>query len=162
MSLIPTEKYVEIIKALPILCVDVVIQNAQGEYLLVKRNNEPKKGHWWPVGGRVLKGETLEQAVIRKVSEETSLHVNNIKLIGYFELITDANPFNQPFRYHAVSVVFSVVVDDHQQVRLDEQSMEWKYDQQLPVDFYINQAYLREPEKFVPKAPTTFAEGKEQ
>jgi colanic acid biosynthesis protein WcaH len=160
MSLIPTEKYGEIITVLPILCVDVVIQNAKGEYLLVKRNNEPKKGHWWPVGGRVLKGETLEQAVIRKVKEETSLDVSAARVIGYFELITDANPLNQPVQYHTVSVVFSTVVDDHQQVRLDEQSMEWKYDQVLPVDFYINRAHLQEPGKLVPHTTTTFGEGK--
>ena len=60
--MIPAEQYKEIIKVLPILCVDIVIKNNRGEYLLVKRAHEPLKGRWWVVGGRVHKGESIEQA----------------------------------------------------------------------------------------------------
>lgn len=63
MSMIPKKTYIQILKSLPILCVDIIARNAKGEYLLVKRANEPKKYRWWIVGGRVFKGESLEQAV---------------------------------------------------------------------------------------------------
>lgn len=43
MSLIPADEYARIIEVLPILCVDVIVQNSKGEYLLVKRANEPLK-----------------------------------------------------------------------------------------------------------------------
>ena len=36
------------------------------ETLLLLRDNEPEKDNWWFPGGRVIKGETLENAVIRK------------------------------------------------------------------------------------------------
>ena len=160
MSMIPTEKYTEITSVLPILCVDVVIQNTQGKYLLVKRINEPKKGRWWPVGGRVLKGETIKQAVIRKIKEETNLNVKSVQPIGYFELMTDANPFDLPFQYHTVSIVFVAAIEDCQKVKLDKQSAEWKYTKQLPADFHIKPFSLQDLGTFSPNGPAMFYEGR--
>ncbi len=133
--MIPTEQYNQIIEVLPILCVDVVITNTRGEYLLIKRANEPMKGQWWVIGGRLLKGETLEEAVVRKVREETSLVVEAVQPIGYYEALSQENPFGLDSPLHAVSVVFSTVVNDVQQIRLDDQSLDWKYSVELPADF---------------------------
>jgi colanic acid biosynthesis protein WcaH len=135
--MIPAEQYKHIIEVLPILCVDVIITNTRGEYLLIKRANEPRKGEWWVIGGRLLKGETLEEAVVRKVWEETSLKVEAVHPIGYYEAVSQENPFGLAPRFHAVSVVFSTLVDDDQQIRLDDQSIDWKYAQELPADFHI-------------------------
>jgi colanic acid biosynthesis protein WcaH len=134
---IPTKRYQQIIEVLPILCVDVVITNTRGEYLLIKRANEPRKGEWWVIGGRLLKGETLEGAAIRKVREETSLKVGTLHPIGYYEAVSQENPFGLAPRLHAVSVVFSTAVDDGQPIRLDDQSLDWKYSKELPADFHI-------------------------
>lgn len=137
MSYIQTETYKQIIEVLPILCVDVIVKNAQGKYLLIKRGNEPKKGQWWVIGGRVLKGETCEEAAIRKIREEVSLNVNVVLPIGYFELVIGAHPFGLELPYHSVSIVYETLATDNQQVRLDDQSVEWKYAKKLPVDFII-------------------------
>jgi colanic acid biosynthesis protein WcaH len=135
--IIPAEQYQQIIEVLPILCVDVVIKNSRGEYLLIKRDNEPRKGEWWVIGGRLLKGETLEQAVVRKIREEIGLNVEAVQPIGYYEAVSQENPFGQAPRLHAVSVVFSTVVDSNQQIKLDDQSTDWKYSKELPADFHI-------------------------
>lgn len=135
--IIPAPQYQQIIEVLPILCVDVVIKSHQGEYLLLKRDNEPRKGEWWVIGGRLLKGETLEQAVIRKVREETGLTVEIVQPIGYYEAVSQKNPFGQAARLHAVSVVFSTTVNGNQQIKLDDQSADWKYSKELPADFHI-------------------------
>jgi colanic acid biosynthesis protein WcaH len=134
---IPTDQYQQIIEVLPILCVDVVITNTRGEYLLIKRANEPRKGEWWVIGGRLLKGETLEGAAVRKVLEETSLQVQDVQPIGYYEAVSQENPFGLAPRLHAVSVVFSTRVDDGQPVRLDAQSLNWKFSKELPADFCV-------------------------
>lgn len=136
--IIPTEHYQQIIEVLPILCVDVVVKNSRGEILLIKRDNEPRQGEWWVIGGRVLKGETLEQAVIRKVQEETGLTVESVQPIGYYEAVSQENPFGLNSRLHAVSVVFSTVVDGNQKIKLDEQSSDWTFAKDLPAEFYIN------------------------
>ena len=91
--MIPSEQYSQIIEVLPILCVDVIVMNTRGEYLLIRRANQPMKGQWWVIGGRLLKGETLEQAVISKVLEETSLQVEAVHPIGYYEAVSQENPF---------------------------------------------------------------------
>ena len=137
MNMIPINKYKEILGVLPILCADVVIQNTRGEYLLIKRANEPKKDQWWVIGGRVLKGETIEEAAIRKVKEETGLQIKKPRPIGYFELVFGENPFGLPFEYHSASVVFTVIIDDRQSIKLDSQSKDFKFAKKLPVDFQI-------------------------
>ena len=135
MNFIPADDYTRIINVLPILCVDVVIQNPRDEYLLVKRASEPLKDQWWVVGGRVHKGETMEQAAIRKVKEEVSLDIKNLRLIGYYEEIFRENSFNLKSGLHTISIVFSTVVDESQQVKLDYQSTDWKYSNELPAEF---------------------------
>ena len=77
--------YREIISVLPIICVDVVIRNKSGKVLLARRKNEPIKGHWWVIGGRILSGESAQQACIRKTLEETGLKITKYNLIKNIE-----------------------------------------------------------------------------
>jgi colanic acid biosynthesis protein WcaH len=137
MSLIPADEYKKIIETMPILCVDLIVQNSKGEYLLVKRTNEPLKGQWWVIGGRVPKEETMEQAARRKIKQETGLDIGLLKPIGYYEDKFEANPFGLVTTLHTVSVVFLTVVDHNQQIKLDHQSANWKFSKELPEDFLI-------------------------
>lgn len=137
MSLIPKKQYIRILKNLPILCVDIIVRDKKGSYLLVKRVNEPKKGRWWVIGGRTFKGESLEKAAMRKVREETGKRIRDLRPMGYFELINGVNPFGIFFKYHAVSVVFTAVIDGLDPVKLDNQSSEFKFSKKLPEDFKV-------------------------
>lgn len=135
--MIPLEQYKQILEVLPILCVDVVITNPRGQYLLVKRKGEPLKGQWWVVGGRVLKGETMEQAVVRKVKAEVGLTLMNLRPIGFYEEVFSDAPFDVQSGLHAVSVVFAGEAGDPQTVRLDGQSEDWTYAGALPETFRV-------------------------
>jgi colanic acid biosynthesis protein WcaH len=137
MSFIPDKQYAQIMEVLPILCVDVLLFNPNGQCLLVKRTNEPLKGRWWVIGGRVLKGETLSRAAIRKIKEETGLRVSSVDPIGYYEKTSDINRFGSLTPLHAVSVVFTAVVYDSLKIKLDSQSSEWKYSTQIPKGFSV-------------------------
>ncbi|MDA2932962.1 NUDIX domain-containing protein [Acidobacteria bacterium AH-259-D05] len=131
------EQYKQIMGVMPILCVDAVIKNHDGEYLLVKRKNKPLKGEWWVIGGRVHKGETLEKAIIRKVKQELALDIKKLVPIGYHEDFFKENYFDLESGVHMVSVVFSTTIDDNQQIKLDCQSLDWKLSKELPPAFCI-------------------------
>lgn len=135
--MIPEDKYMQIIEVLPILCVDIIIKNYKGEHLLIQRAREPLKGQWWVIGGRVLKGETLKNAAIRKIKEETGLDLTDVKLAGYYEDTFETNPFGSSTPLHSVSVVFLAFYDESQLIQLDHQSSDWKFFKELPKRFNI-------------------------
>jgi ADP-ribose pyrophosphatase YjhB (NUDIX family) len=67
--------------------------------LLVRRGNEPLKGHWTLPGGMLEVGETLTAGVVREVREETGLDVEPIELI---ELLDRIHREGGRVRYHYV------------------------------------------------------------
>lgn len=81
---IPLELYKKILETMPIFCVDILFKSGDKAFLF-KRAYEPAKSEWWLIGGRVLRGETLKGAVIRKVKEEVGVEVNIKKMIGIYE-----------------------------------------------------------------------------
>ena len=135
--MIQSELYRDILEVLPILCIDLVIQNEDGEYLLTKRKNEPLKGEWWVIGGRVFKGETLEECARRKISEELSINIGSLECIGYYEDQFDKGPFEIKSNLHTLAVVFKAVIDKNDKINLDSQSSEWKFSDKLPERFLV-------------------------
>ncbi|MEA2460671.1 MAG: 8-oxo-dGTP diphosphatase [Actinomycetota bacterium] len=59
----------------------------EGRLLMVRRGHEPNKGLWTVPGGRVERGESLEDAVKREIREETGLAVEVGRLAGHLEYI---------------------------------------------------------------------------
>ena len=78
--------YQKITELLPIPSVEAVIPKGNS-ILFLKRNNEPAKGQWWFPGGRIRKGETLEEALYREVKEETGLEVIESKFLKVYSRI---------------------------------------------------------------------------
>lgn len=73
--------------------------------LLVQRAAPPLQGHWGLPGGRVELGETVEQALVREVREETGLHVAVERYLGYIDAI-DRDEAGR-VRYHYVVHYFT-------------------------------------------------------
>jgi 8-oxo-dGTP diphosphatase len=70
----------------PYLAVSAAIFR-DGRVLIVRRGRPPAHGLYSLPGGGVELGETLEQAVIREVREETGLAIAPIGLVGFREAI---------------------------------------------------------------------------
>lgn len=58
-----------------------------GRVLLIKRGKPPLYGRWVVPGGTVELGESLEQALVREVREETGLEVRPLAFLTAFERI---------------------------------------------------------------------------
>jgi colanic acid biosynthesis protein WcaH len=69
---LPDALYRKILSTMPVPCVDAVIVS-RGRFLLGLRANNPARGVWWFVGGRMHKGEDMKNAILRKVQEETGI-----------------------------------------------------------------------------------------
>jgi 8-oxo-dGTP diphosphatase len=71
----------------PFLAVSAAIVRA-GQVLVVRRARAPANGLFSLPGGVVEIGETLIEALIREVREETSMAIEPVGLAGYREAIT--------------------------------------------------------------------------
>lgn len=79
----------------------------KGALLLVKRDREPAKGQWSLPGGRVETGETLREALLREVREETGVDVEVDGLIGVAERIVRDDEGDVAFHYVILDYVCS-------------------------------------------------------
>lgn len=72
--------------------------------LIIKRAHEPRKGEWSLPGGLLELGESLQDAVLREIKEETSLDVEVGPVIETFDRVHRDD--DGRIRYHFVIVDF--------------------------------------------------------
>ena len=131
---IPSEEYKDIITKITVLCIDVILRH-KNKVLLVKRTEEPCKGVYWPVGGRVHKGEAVDAAARRKIKEEIGIDFKGPLIpIGYYEDNYTVSAFEAQTEYSSFSLVF--VADLNREgklkIRLDHTSDDFGFFDKLP------------------------------
>ena len=91
----------------PVAGVGAVILDGE-RVLLVCRGTEPSKGYWALPGGKIELGESIREALIREVREETGLTVSPQKIFDIFDGIVRAD--DSRVRFHYVLIDFFCVV----------------------------------------------------
>src|SRR5262245_18525225 len=119
MKFIPWRLYKQIIGNVPIACVDIAIV-ARGAVLLVRRKDAPARGEFWLPGGRVLKGEMMKDAAIRKASEEVGVECHVGPIVRTAETSFPEGPagisvhsINSCFFMYPINADFEPALVDH-------------------------------------------------
>ena len=120
---IPERLYSKILNAVPILAIDVVFLNKEKtKTLLFKRTNEPLKGVYFTMGGRLLKNEKILDGAVRQSLREAGIRINKKKLIfgGIQEEIHTTSVF-KGISYHAVVLYYGYIINEKKEIILDSQ-----------------------------------------
>lgn len=135
-AFIEQELYDKILGHMPIACVDIAIV-ANGAVLLVRRNDQPARGHWWVPGGRVLKGERMRETALRKAREEVGLDCHVGPIVHSAETIFADGPRGIPV--HSINhcfLLYPVESSVPLEVSLDDHHRGWKWVTAVPDDVH--------------------------
>jgi colanic acid biosynthesis protein WcaH len=123
---IKPEEYQEIMARCPVCTVDVIFFNPEKTQVLIgKRNNEPLRGEYFSIGGRLQKNEELLTAACRQAKRELGLEINPAGLVfgGVINEIFDNSPF-PGINYHTVNLYYGYILPSGQEIKLDSQHSE--------------------------------------
>ena len=124
-TFLPDSIYAAALDALVICCADAAILH-QGLWLLAKRAWEPHPD-WWVIGGRMRKGELIEQALRRNLRRELHLDIPEDRLrsiIGYYNQIWDTRAQEPTMNgSHVFSIATAVHLTDEEKacIQLNEE-----------------------------------------
>ena len=135
VELIDDEMYSVILEKMPVFCVDWLIA-CKGRYLLLKRTQQPLKGQWWLIGGRLQKDETIDEAGYRLQGREIGRYCGKGEPVGFsnyfFPKLEDSRATHTP------AVSFLVEVEEEFVPILDDTEDEYMWTDKLPLE-YANQ-----------------------
>ena len=102
----------------------------RGRVLLIKRGKPPLQGRWVVPGGTVELGESLEQALVREMEEETGVQVRPVSLLTAFDRI---DRDGSEVRYHYVIVDYLCeYLGGEARAASDAQDVAWAAEAELP------------------------------
>ena len=97
----------------PALTVDIILFNITQSgttILLIQRKHSPFENKWAFPGGFVDMDETLENAALRELEEETGVTLNSLQQFYVFDAL-DRDP-----RHRTISVIFYAIISDITQI----------------------------------------------
>jgi len=104
-----------VIESTPLVSIDLVVKNKQGQALLGQRLNRPAKGFWFVPGGRVLKDESLADAFKRLTIEELgqAFSMDQAQLLGPFDHFYNDNVFGDAFTTHYAAIAYVITLNSN-------------------------------------------------
>jgi colanic acid biosynthesis protein WcaH len=116
------ETFKTIIDTTPLVSIDLLVRNSQGQILVGKRVNRPAQGFWFVPGGRILKNERLSEAFSRLTEAElgVELDIKNARYLGLYEHFYDDSIFTDDHTVVSIQVVSTHYVVNGFEVVLPE------------------------------------------
>ena len=115
--------------------------NKKDCYLLLyrtKKKNDMNEGKWIGVGGHVEKGETIDEAAIREIKEETGLDVHSLSCSGEVLFVNDD--------YQEMMYVYEITDFSGELIECDEGELRW-----IPIKDIYNYPMWEGDKAFLPK-----------
>ena len=102
------EDFATVVRSTPLISIDLIVENARGEFLLGKRTNRPAQGYWFVPGGRVQKDEPLAQAFERLTQAELGVRLPMAagEFYGVWQHFYDDNFSGSDFSTHYIVLGF--------------------------------------------------------
>ena len=128
-------EFIRAIDAVPLVSIDLIVRNPEGEVLLGHRNNAPAAGFWFTPGGRVRKRERLADAFARLAQGELgiALTLPQARLLGAYEHLYPDNVFGiEGIDTHYVVLGYGVALTTAAEARACSQHAElrwWRLDE---------------------------------
>ena len=128
---------------MPIVCIDLLVRDAADQVLLGFRANEPAAGSWFLPGGRIRKGEKLDDAFGRLARQELGLEATGIadaRLRGVYEHFYDTDFTGDPLApTHYVTLAYELPARLELQLPEGEQHQRWAW---MSVDALLENAHV--------------------
>lgn len=107
------ETFLTVIESTPLVSIDLIVKNKQGQALLGQRLNRPAKDFWFVPGGRILKNESLANAFKRLTIEELgqAFLIEQAELLGPFDHFYKDNVFGHAFSTHYVAIAYVLTLE---------------------------------------------------
>lgn len=115
------------LRAMPVVSVDLVVNDEAGRILLGRRKNRPAAGSWFVPGGRLLKGEDIASAVRRISTQELGIEMVHERVLGVYHQRYPDNFADDSFDSHYVTFPVSVVAVGSVELRNDDQHEELRW-----------------------------------
>ena len=108
------EDFATVVRSTPLISIDLIVENAHGEFLLGKRLNRPAQGYWFVPGGRVQKDEPLRAAFERLTEAELGLRLplSAAEFYGVWQHFYDDNFSGSGFSTHYIVLGFRLKVSE--------------------------------------------------
>lgn len=101
-----------VIENTPLVSIDLVVKNEQGQALLGERLNRPAKGFWFVPGGRILKDESMAKAFQRLTLDELGqeFSIEQADFLAAFDHFYDDNVFGSEYSTHYVALAYELIL----------------------------------------------------
>lgn len=118
-----------VVASTPLISIDLIIRNAEGQILLGLRENRPARGNWFVPGGRIFKDETFAQAFERltKVELGVGYVIDDAHFIGVYQHLYTDNFSGDEFSTHYVVLGYELQSDISIEALPKEQHQQYRW-----------------------------------
>ncbi|MGE6568346.1 GDP-mannose mannosyl hydrolase [Shewanella vesiculosa] len=136
-----------VIYSTPLISIDLVVRNPQGQVLFGFRTNRPAQDYWFVPGGRIKKNESMKNAFTRLCQHELGLtySIEQATFIGPYEHFYDDSVFGDHVSTHYVVLGYEITVAESQLTLPSEQHSQYQW---FDVDSLLTQENVHQHSKW--------------